>query len=86
MYQYPIRIFIKSSLVFNYKKQNKINIVETPSYNLSIFLQILNDGLFVKKTYDGVLASFSEDQLSLKMEGPVAKINDILQKSIQVAN
>ncbi|KAL4506658.1 hypothetical protein ABPG72_000229 [Tetrahymena utriculariae] len=65
---YPIRFFVQSQLQFNYSN-NQGQIIQTPSPQVSIFFQILKNGIFIKKTFEGVLASFSDDQTNLKISG-----------------
>ncbi|KAL4433159.1 hypothetical protein ABPG74_010854 [Tetrahymena malaccensis] len=89
---YPIRFFVSSSLNFN--KNSKLDqVIETPSQSVSILLTILPsqgqtkpNGAFIKKSFQGVLASFSDSQDQLKLEGSLQNVNLILNQNIQVAN
>ncbi|KAL4459833.1 hypothetical protein ABPG74_003359 [Tetrahymena malaccensis] len=81
---YPIRFFVQSSLQFNYNNSQG-NIIQTPSPQVSIFFQILQNGIFVKKAFEGVLASFSDDQTSLKIQGQTSFVNQIVSKSLQIS-
>lgn len=38
IYEYPIRIYISSSLKFNYKIHDNPNLIETPSNRVNVFL------------------------------------------------
>ncbi|EAR90815.2 transmembrane protein, putative (macronuclear) [Tetrahymena thermophila SB210] len=91
--EYPIRFFIVSSLKFNYsqklRQQNASdsgNIISTPSQQVSILIQITSNGKFVKKIFEGVLASFSDDLTSVKITGQTSFVNAIMNNSIQIAN
>ncbi|KAL4446483.1 hypothetical protein ABPG74_001224 [Tetrahymena malaccensis] len=85
---YPIRFFIESSLRFNYKtfKQENIDLFSTPSYQIIVYFNINQKAKFIRKTFEGVLASFSDDLSSLKIEGPSIKVNEIVSSQIQIAN
>ncbi|KAL4459831.1 hypothetical protein ABPG74_003357 [Tetrahymena malaccensis] len=85
---YPIRFFIVSSLKFNYLKNinNNNDIIQTPSQQVSIFMQITQNGKFVKRIFEGVLASFSDDLSSVKISGQTSFVNAIIKNSIQIAN
>ncbi|EAR90818.3 MFS transporter, putative (macronuclear) [Tetrahymena thermophila SB210] len=85
---YPIRFFIVSSLKFNYQKiiNNSADIIQTPSQQVSIFIQITKNGKFVKRIFEGVLASFSDDLTSVKISGQTSFVNAIIKNSIQIAN
>lgn len=85
---YPIRFFIESSLKFNYQQSRVSNqpLIETPSYQLIVFLIVKTSGKFIKKNFEGVLSSFSDDQISVKIEGPTVKVNDIISNHLQIAN
>ncbi|EAR97574.2 MFS transporter (macronuclear) [Tetrahymena thermophila SB210] len=85
---YPIRFFIESSLKFNYKtfKQENIDLFSTPSYQIIVYFSINQKAKFIRKTFEGVLASFSDDLSSLKIEGPSIKVNQIVSSQIQIAN
>ena len=84
---YPIRFFIESSLKFNYLLDlSKNSLLETSSANLIATFNILTNGIFVKKTFEGVLVSFADDLSSLKIEGSKDKVNEIVSKNLQVAN
>ncbi|KAL4506663.1 hypothetical protein ABPG72_000234 [Tetrahymena utriculariae] len=85
---YPIRFFIISSLKFNYQKKfnNSTDIIQTPSQQVSIFIQITKNGKFVKRIFEGVLASFSDDLTSVKISGQTSFVNAIIKNSIQIAN
>ena len=75
----PIRFFIESSLKFNYKLDLSENsLLETSSANLIVTFNILSKGIFVKKAFEGVLASFADDLSSLKIEGSKDKVNEIV--------
>ncbi|KAL4459827.1 hypothetical protein ABPG74_003353 [Tetrahymena malaccensis] len=91
--EYPIRFFIVSSLKFNYSQQLRIQnaqengyVISTPSQQVSIFMQITLNGKFVKKIFEGVLASFSDDLTSVKITGQTSFVNAIMKNSIQIAN
>ncbi|EAR90814.2 transmembrane protein, putative (macronuclear) [Tetrahymena thermophila SB210] len=91
--EYPIRFFIVSSLKFNYsqklRQQNASDsgsVISTPSQQVSILMQITSNGKFVKKIFEGVLASFSDDLTSVKITGQTSFVNAIMNNSIQIAN
>ncbi|KAL4511968.1 hypothetical protein ABPG72_012813 [Tetrahymena utriculariae] len=87
--QYPIRFYVQSSLFFNYNsfQANSINrIISTPSLQINVLIQIVSQGKFVKKQLDGVIASFSDDQTSLQLQGQTQYVNQIIGQSLQVAN
>ncbi|KAL4472026.1 hypothetical protein ABPG72_007075 [Tetrahymena utriculariae] len=85
---YPIRFFIETSLQFNYKtfKQENIDLFSTPSYQIIVYFSVNQKAKFIRKTFEGVLASFSDDLSSLKIEGPTTKVNQIVSLQIQIAN
>ncbi|KAL4471731.1 hypothetical protein ABPG74_008624 [Tetrahymena malaccensis] len=87
--QYSIRFFIQSSLFFNYNnfQANSTNsIISTPSLQISVLIQIVSSGKFVKKQLDGVIASFSDDLTSLEIQGQTQYVNQIIGKNLQIAN
>ncbi|KAL4459826.1 hypothetical protein ABPG74_003352 [Tetrahymena malaccensis] len=87
--QYPIRFFIQSSLKFNYDLQNFNNtdLIQSPSLQISVLIQIIsNNGQFIKKELDGVLASFSDDKSSVKISGQTYYVNEVISNNIQIAN
>ncbi|EAS05373.2 MFS transporter (macronuclear) [Tetrahymena thermophila SB210] len=89
---YPIKFFVTSSLIIN--KNTKLDqVIETPSQSVSVLFTILPkqgqskpNGAFIKKSFQGVLASFSDSQDQLKLEGSLQNVNIILNQNIQVAN
>ncbi|KAL4454313.1 hypothetical protein ABPG74_012270 [Tetrahymena malaccensis] len=85
---YPIRFYIESSLEFNYKsfQQNKQPLLQTPSYQIIAYFNIQSYGKFIRKTFEGVLSSFSDDLTSVKIEGPSTKVNEIVSNNLQIAN
>ncbi|KAL4481386.1 hypothetical protein ABPG72_010539 [Tetrahymena utriculariae] len=89
---YPIKFFVLPSLIIN-KKSKLDSVIETPSSSVSVLFTILAtqgqskpNGAFVKKSFQGVLASFSDSQDQLKLEGSLQNVNAILNQNIQVAN
>ncbi|KAL4506674.1 hypothetical protein ABPG72_000245 [Tetrahymena utriculariae] len=86
--QYSIRFFVQSSLFFNYKLQGNStnNIISTPSLQVSVLIQIVSNGKFVKRQLDGVIASFSDDLTSLQLSGQTQYVNQIIGQSLQIAN
>ena len=40
----------------------------------------------MKKTYEGLLYSLSDDQTEIKLEGTISEINKHLKHNIQIAN
>ncbi|EAS04253.3 MFS transporter (macronuclear) [Tetrahymena thermophila SB210] len=85
---YPIRFYIESSLEFNYKSylQDQKPLLQTPSYQIIAYFNIKSQGKFIRKTFEGVLSSFSDDLTSVKIEGPSTKVNEIVSNSLQIAN
>ncbi|KAL4500462.1 hypothetical protein ABPG72_003413 [Tetrahymena utriculariae] len=85
---YPIRFYIESSLEFNYKTylNNKQPLLSTPSYQIIAYFNIKSQGKFIKKIFEGVLSSFSDDLTSVKIEGPSTKVNEIVSHKLQIAN
>lgn len=76
---------MESSLKFNYaedRSKTGNNLLTTPSSTLIIFFTITKNGVFVKKIFDGVLTSFSDDKTSLKIEGSTDKVNSIITSYI----
>ncbi|KAL4506671.1 hypothetical protein ABPG72_000242 [Tetrahymena utriculariae] len=49
-------------------------------------MQITSNVKFVKKIFEGVLASFSDDLTSVKITGQTSFVNAIMKSSIQIAN
>ncbi|KAL4471732.1 hypothetical protein ABPG74_008625 [Tetrahymena malaccensis] len=87
--QYSIRFFIQSSLFFQYNNflSNSTNsIISTPSLQISVLIQIVSQGKFVKKQLDGVIASFSDDLTSLELQGQTQYVNQVVSQNLQIAN
>ncbi|EAR94417.2 hypothetical protein TTHERM_00046100 (macronuclear) [Tetrahymena thermophila SB210] len=87
--QYPIRFFVQSSLFFNYQNvtANTTNsIISTPSLQINVLIQIVSQGKFVKRQLDGVIASFSDDQTSLQIQGQTQYVNQIIGQNLQISN
>ncbi|KAL4511966.1 hypothetical protein ABPG72_012811 [Tetrahymena utriculariae] len=87
--QYPIRFYVESSLFFNYidfQANSTNSIISTPSLQISVLIQIISSGKFVKKQLDGVIASFSDDLTSLQLQGQTQYVNQIIGQNLQIAN
>lgn len=51
-----------------------------------MYFLITANAVFVKKTFEGVIVSFSDDLTSLKIDGYTDKVNEIVSNDIQIAN
>lgn len=90
--EYPIRFFVQSSLKFNFASTTSSRllansgVIQTPSTQVKIYMQIEKNGKFVKKQFDGVLTSFSDDLSSVQISGQTSYVDAIISNSILIAN
>jgi len=80
-----VRFFVESSLKFRYaenRTQTGNSLLSTPSANLVVQFLITANAVFVKKAFEGVIVSFSDDLTSLKIDGYTDKVNEIVSNDI----
>ncbi|EAR83576.2 transmembrane protein, putative (macronuclear) [Tetrahymena thermophila SB210] len=83
----PIQFAIESSLKLDFT--NPQQLIDTSQTNLTCQFQVIDDsyGVFINKSYDGVLSFLSLDSRQLVLQGVPLRINQILsEKSLLFLN